>query len=267
MRILLLYDTTEKDLARDLHDLLVELGLEVNMIPGSPNLGRTLQAKEEEHFSSARGAVFLVTPGSTRNATAFPSPSVADEMGQAKQKFAHKPESVIYLVDQDCKVQAVDQKAYISFNRRDIRSILEAVTALIRNLKAAGLIGDKRIEQRETPAVDIAEVWKVTENRLRDVCVELSKSPNGSMAYDAFRKALSTRLDVSDQDINFIVRDLQGLATYVATGQAPFTVNFFTLTGVGWELVRYHMARPRPSLASLIGALAGLPNPSPPRKG
>lgn len=79
--LLLLYDTIEKDLARDFKDLLTELNMEINMIPLSPNLGKTLQSKEGHYFDSVDGAIFLITPGSERMGKLFPSPSVADEMG------------------------------------------------------------------------------------------------------------------------------------------------------------------------------------------
>ena len=41
--ILLLYDTNEKDLARDFKELLAELDLVAKMIPLSPDIGKTLQ--------------------------------------------------------------------------------------------------------------------------------------------------------------------------------------------------------------------------------
>lgn len=107
--ILFLYDTKEEDLARDFKDFFNELNINIEMIPLAPNKGKTLQDKEEHYFDSADGAIFLITPRIEN----FPSSSVSDEMGQAKQKFKDKPEKVIYLVDKNCTVQVIDQKPYI----------------------------------------------------------------------------------------------------------------------------------------------------------
>jgi hypothetical protein len=148
--ILFLYDTQEEDLARDFKDLLAEFDINVSMIPLSSNKGKTLQDKEDHYFNSADGAIFLITPGSERMGKFYPSPSVNNEMGQAKQKFKDKPEKVIYLVDKNCTVQVIDQKPYIEFDRNNIRSIVKAITLFIKDLKQAGWFAKNVIEQRET---------------------------------------------------------------------------------------------------------------------
>lgn len=138
--ILLLYDMTERDLARDLKDLLEEFNIgTINMIPLSANNGLTLEQKEKHYFDEADGALFLITPGSKRFDEIYPSPSVNHEMGQAKQKFATMPQNVIYLVDGECTLPVIDQKARIIFNRKDIRSVIVALTQIVQDLKAAGL--------------------------------------------------------------------------------------------------------------------------------
>ena len=58
--LLLLYDTTEKDLARDFKDLLDELNVgSIAMIPSSPDKGLTLEDKEEYYLKDASGIILL----------------------------------------------------------------------------------------------------------------------------------------------------------------------------------------------------------------
>lgn|SRR3990172_13114877 len=260
--ILLLYDTSEKDLARDLKDLLIEFDLNMEMIPLSPDFGKTLQAKEEHYFDVVNGAIFLITPGSERNGRLFPSPSVADEMGQAKQKFKNIPEKVIYLVDTDCNLQAIDQKAYIPFSRENARSMLEAITLLVKNLKAAGLVSKKRIEHRETPGINIDEYSKSIDASLKAICFDLSGQPNGFIGFNEFENLLKTKYQKSNRDINFIKRDIQtrGLVAYLQ----PRLPNFYggwQLSNIGFELVRYEIEKAKKdesnSLASLAKLLSG----------
>lgn len=155
--ILLLYDTKEKDLARDLKDLLEELGLNIEMIPLSSSRGKTLQEKENHYFDNCDGAIFLVTPGSERGGKSYPSPSVADEMGQAKQRFRENPGKVIYLVDQACAIQAVDQKTYEQFDPKNMRSIVEAITKVIKDLKAAGLFMSEKTNGDKFPNYELVK--------------------------------------------------------------------------------------------------------------
>jgi len=240
-KVLLLYDTTEKDLARDVKELLSEFDFEILMIPQAPDLGKTLQDKETHYFKGVDGAIFLITAGSMRHDKPFPSPSIADEMGQARQLFGEKPERVIYLVERSCEIQAVDQKGYIPFDRSNMRSVLEAITLLVRNLKAAGLMGPARLERRETPEVDIAEVARRTQERLKNICLTMSHQPNGAVENMSFRQMLMAD-SMSGQEVNFALRDLQihGLATFT-TSEKPPNLHFFVLTNLGWELVRHEM--------------------------
>src|SRR5215510_12142298 len=103
-RLLLLHDLDDRDFARDLADLLTELDVSVDMIARSRDGGTTLQGKEERYFENIDGALFLITPGSERHGKKYPSPSVADEMGRAKQRFKDEPGRVIYLVESDCNI-------------------------------------------------------------------------------------------------------------------------------------------------------------------
>ncbi len=240
-KLLLLYDITEKDLARDFQDLFRELSLEVNMIATAPNLGLTLEAKERHYFDQAEGAVFLITPGSKRHGIDNPSASVADEMGHAKRRFGKEPERIIYLVDKACSIQAVDQRAYVAFDRGDIRSIVDAITQVIRNLKTAGLVGQREIPPRETPSVDIKAVTSSTPSHLRQVCLDLADKPSGAMLLTDLYSHLTDVRALSQTDANFAVGDLQtnGLATYVTPG------HFIQLTALGWNLVRHVRGEPR----------------------
>jgi hypothetical protein len=257
LKILLLYDMKEKDLARGIQDFLEALELEVLNVPLAPDQGKTLQGKEETHFKEAEGAVFLITPGCERDGALLPSPSVADEMGRAKQRFGAYPERVIYLVDKTCRIQSVDQKSYISFDRSDMRSVLEALTGLVGDLSAAGLVGQRKARPHQAPAVDIAKVAKEIPEQLRQVCAELSRLPNGAARYEDFTKMIEEKLGLSVQQTNFAVRDLQlkGLVTF-ESAPPPATFEFFTLTGVGWELARHEMKRSE-SMLSLARLLTG----------
>ncbi len=62
-KILLLYDTTEKDLIRDFKDLLDELNLSTSMIPLSPDKGLTLEAKEDYYLKNALEIIFIIYSG------------------------------------------------------------------------------------------------------------------------------------------------------------------------------------------------------------
>ena len=260
--ILFLYDTQEKDLARDFADLLVEFDLDIKMIPLLPDLGKTLQAKEEHYFDSVECMFFLITPGSERMGKLFPSPSVSDEMGQAKQKFKNEPEKVIYLVDKNCNIQAIDQKSYILFDRKDIRTVIEAITSLIKNLKQAGLLGKKKLQPRETPGIDIAKYSESIDEPLKRICIDLSDKLNGFIGITDFDNLLKIQYRKNNRDINFIKRDLQtkGLITYFQT-QTPFFYAGWQLSNIGFELVRHEieMGKKKLALNPPLGLLSNLP--------
>jgi hypothetical protein len=233
--ILLLYDTQEEDLARDFKDFLNELEVNVEMIPLAPNKGKTLQDKEEHFFDSADGAIFLITP----RIESSPSSSVSHEMGQAKQKFKNKPEKVIYLVDKNCTVSTIDQKSYIKFDRDNIRSIIKAITSLIKDLKLAGWLGNKQEEQKEASVIDIAKYAESIDEFLKKICIDLSKQPNGFITFTEFDKLLQFKHNMNQQDINFAKIDLtkKELAAYRPI--PPLSPTGLQLIGKGWELVRY----------------------------
>lgn len=251
MPILLLYDTTESDLARDLRELLAELDLEIIMIPSSPSFGKNLQAKEEHYVDSADGMIFLITPGSERLGKLFPSPSVTDEMGQARQKFKHSPERVIYLVDKECNLQAIDQKSYISFDRTN-RTNLEAITLLIKDLNQSGLFRRKEIEPKEMPGVkdsDIAEKSNSINDTIKQICFDLSDKPYGLMTDEDFNALLKNKYKLTDRSINFIKKDLQlnGLALYLPPQleRMPYFYGGWRLSNIGFEIVRYEIHKER----------------------
>ncbi|MBI4683672.1 MAG: hypothetical protein HY755_00550 [Nitrospirae bacterium] len=238
--ILLLYDTQEEDLARDFKYLLAEFAIRVTMIPLSSNKGKTLQDKEEHYFDFADGAIFIITPGSYRFGKTFPSPSVCDEMGQAKRKFKDKPEKIIYLVDKNCTLQAIDQKPYIPFDRNDIRSIVKAIILFIKDLKQAGCFGKSKIEQKETPIRDIAKYSESIDEKLKEICFDLSKQPNGFIAPTEFDNLLKAKYRMNQQDINFAKIDLteKELAKYYQPNP-PLFAGGWQLISMGWKLVRY----------------------------
>lgn len=190
--LLLLYDLTEKDLARDLSDFLGELNVgPVIMIALSPDKGLTLDAKEQHYFNSAGGALFLITPGSERFGDPFPSPSVTHEMGQAKQKFLQKPENVVYLVDQRCNMPAIDQRARIIFDRTDVRSIISALTHVIRDLKGAGIFSASPLPTKAAqPKTTMVEFVAKLNAHIRAVVFDLSQRPNGNINDRDFTKLI-----------------------------------------------------------------------------
>ena len=245
--LLLFYDTKEKDLARDLNGFLEVLGVKVTMISRSPDRGLTLDAKEQACIDEASGAVVLITPGSERGGRQYPSPSVADEMGQSKQRFRKTPEALIYLVDSTCSIQAVDQRSYIRFDRSDIRTVLEALTQLIRDLRAAGAFAQQKIEPRKTPGVDVAQVAATLESNLKEICAKITEKPNGMVSFVELDLILKQTLKMDEQTANFAKRDLQtkGLVTYLQQ------TNYWTLTPIGWEIARLEAKRRSEDLAEL----------------
>jgi len=257
--ILLLYDSKEKDLVRDIYDLLKELNIDgISMISVSPDRGLSLEDKEGHYFDSAAGAIFVITPGSERFGSFFPSPSVSHEMGQAKQKFQKKPESVIYLVDQNCNLPAIDQQVYITFNRGDIRSVISAITQLIKDLKMAGLFRTAPIPtevKTQSPKINIKEFSENIDEKKKQVLISISNIKNGSVSDFDFDKLLIADHNMKTQDMNFLKRDLlslnvitqqwfQGLGTY------------WNLTDLGWEIIRLELEKKKKIDRAAMNALA-----------
>ena len=133
---LLLYDTDDEGLARDLSHFLRVLGVEPTMILWAPSGGRTLKENQDYYFKNARVALFLITPGSIRHGNDYPSPSVVHEMGRA----SHPGIKGIYLAEEGCELPSVDQKVHIRFNREKMPSVIGALTRLITELHDAGML-------------------------------------------------------------------------------------------------------------------------------
>ncbi len=242
--VLLLYEFTEKDLARDLSDFLGELNVgPITMIALSPDKGLTLDAKEQHYFDSAGGALFLITPGSERLGGLFPSPSVSHEMGQAKQKFRQKPENVVYLVEQHCNMPAVDQTARIIFDRTDVRSIISALTQVIRNLKAAGIFSASPVRLKASQSkVTMVEFVAKLNDHIRAVVFDLSQRPNGIINDRDFARLIREKYRLNEQSVNFLKRDLQKfkVVAYQIMAAPPHDHrNIWHLTELGWDVASF----------------------------
>lgn len=250
--LLLLYDTQEEDLARDMRDLLRHFVTEVTMIPLAPDVGGTLQSKEASYFSKADGALFLITPGAERAGRPFPSPSVSDEMGQAKKIFEDTPGRLIYLVDSRCSIQAVDQRPYIRFVRNDIRSVVKALTQLVVDLKAARLTTDTEIPPQAAPGVDPADVAERLSPSLVRVCLHISNLQDGKIVRQQLHAVLTSQFGMSQRDANFAIQDLDSKHLLAAGSPNDNTENqILALTPLGWEVVRLEL-RPGRFLTRLL---------------
>ena len=253
--ILLLYDTTEKDLARDFKDLLDELNVgSIIMIPSSPDKGLTLDAKEETYLKEAEGIIFILTPGSERLGTLYPSPSVAHEMGQAKQKFNTKPENIIYLADQKCKLPAIDQKSYILFERTNIRSVIESITLLIKNLKDAGLYRATPIPHHVPSSANNIDYLKLTKEigvQIVKVLFDISNRPDGRIQDNELNQLLQEKYAMNTQKINFLKKDLEKHNLLIHN-----FLNFWSLNDNGWEVVRIEVERQKRERPQGLGLLS-----------
>lgn len=265
--ILLLYDMTERDFARDLKDLLEELNIgKVKMIPVSTNKGLTLEEKEQQYFDEADGALFLITPGSKRFDDIYPSPSVNHEMGQAKQKFAGMSQNVIYLVDGECNLPVIDQKARIVFNRKDIRSVVVALTQVIQDLKAAGLFRTAPIPTEIKPepkTITLEEIVNRLNGEREGVLLEISNRLDGRISDTDLNKFLIEKLKFDMRSVNFIKRDLESLGFllhYIA--DKPPYFNLWLLKDLGWKAVRYIIKKKKEEERRAMNSLADfLQNP------
>jgi len=261
--LLLLCDTKEKDLARDFQEMLEELNIgKIAMIPLAPDKGLTLDNKEKHYFDSSEGAIFLITPGSERFGSFFPSPSVSHEMGQAKQKFENKPECVIYLVDESCNMPAIDQKTYIPFVRSDIRSVISAMTHLIRNLKSASLFRVEPIPtqtQVSPKKINLNDFYKNLNPTIKKVLLEMSNRMNGFISDKDIKTLLGVNFGLLVQDINFLLRDLEYSKTVIhsVTG-APNYFNSWWLNDLGWSVVRLDVEAKKKLDKQTINTLASL---------
>jgi len=261
--ILLLYDTTEKDLARDFKDLLDELNVgPIIMIPSSPDKGLTLEDKEEYYLKDAIGIIFILTPGAERLGSMYPSPSVSHEMGQVKEKFRENPRNVIYLVDKHCDIPAIDQKSYLFFERNDIRSVIECITALIKNLKDAGLYRTTPIprEIKSHPEkVDIQKLIQDIGQQTVNIIFDISNKVDGQISEKDLLELLHAKYNLNMRQINFIKKDLEKhkLAGHRMTGEPSF-FNHWILTEAGWDIVRHEDERRKKEASKRMGFLSNL---------
>jgi len=255
--LLLLYDTKEKDLARDVKDLLEEFNIgPIIMIALSPNQGWTLSEKEKHYFESANGALFIITPGSERLGSSYPSPSVSHEMGQATQKFEKKPECVIYLVDTNCNLPAVDQRAYIPFNRKDIRSIIACLTQLIKDLKTAGLFRTTPIPTQVKPEpkkFSLEGFWSSLNPQIREVLFEISNRPEGIIEDTDLTNFLDQKYHLSVQEKNILKRDLVSSRTTICTLDG----DLWQLSDLGWQVVKLEIERKKRAEGEALNAIVG----------
>lgn len=261
--ILLLYDMNERDFIRDFKDLLEEVNIgPISMIPLSPDRGLTLEAKEKEHFKSAEGAIFIITPGSERLGGLYPSPSVSHEMGQAKQKFQEKPECVIYLVDQNCSMPSIDQQAYITFDRKDARSILSALIQLVKDLKEAGLYRTTPIpDQVETKPkkIDLRTFTNTLNPQIKNVLFDMSNKPSSYISDKDLTSLLSTKYGLDVQAINFLKRDLEAHSVVQHTiTTKPCYFNSWWLSELGWSVVRLEIHDKKKAEPKALKTLASL---------
>lgn len=260
--LLLLYDTTEKDLARDLKDFLKEVYLgEVVMIPLSADKGFTLQGKEEHYMNDCEGAVFLLTVGCQRFGQPYPSPSVTLEMGQTKTKFQNQPNKVIYLKEEDCNMPAIDQATYIQFNRNKIRTILEALTQVIRNLKGSGLVGINPAPPKvksDQPQIKIEDFLAGLSDLEKQVLLEISQEPSGVVDDQKLMTVLRSdvqpygKFKLSIQEINLLKRNL--IQHQVVTSQTVpgMPYSYWLLTSLGWDSVAYLVRKQEEEQSGLL---------------
>ncbi len=260
--ILMLYDSKDKDLARDFKELLDELNVgPILLVAQEVDGGLTLEAKEKKCFDGAIGAIFIITPGSERLGKLYPSPSVSHEMGQAKQKFTAKLESVIYLVDKTCVLPAIDQQVRIIFDRTDMRSIVAAVAQLIRDLKAASLLRTAPIPEKiaAKPQVSLEQFTARISDLMKKVLLDLSNLQNGYVEDAAFNKLLAQNHGLAMQAINLLKRDLQTLNLIIHSVTAqPYYFNGWFISDFGWDIVRLEVEQKRESAQRAAAAIAQL---------
>lgn len=236
--LLLLYDTLEKDLARDVEELLSELNIgTVIKIATSPDKGLSLEDKENYYIERADGIVFLITPGSERLGNLYPSPSVSEEIGRTKgeEKFKQNRGLVNYFVDTRCNMAAIHQKAYIQFRRDDARSVISAITQLVKNLKDAGLFTVPTTARFNN--VTHQTLFENLDEKIKQVAFYMSNQRESVTNDLDIEKMLMVKYgQITIQDINFIKRDLQlnGIASRIVGEK----LDIWFLTPLGWEIAR-----------------------------
>ena len=237
--LLFLYDLKEKDLVRDLRSFLETLGVEnINMIPLEESQGLSLEEKEKHNFKGAFAALFLITPGSQRDGKWYPSPSVSVEVGIAKKQFEKFPQRVFYLVSSNCEISAVDQKCRISFSNGDARSIIEALTLLIKEMRMAGVVPPiQNLEKQIQQTFDFATFFHGLGDQLRGIVFDVAEFPNGTVLDFEFRKILQGQYGLDARSINFVLQDLQ--RSQLVTYQNPY----WFLASLGWSVAKTEAKR------------------------
>lgn len=270
--ILLFYDTNDADLVRDFEDLLKEWNIgDIIRIPAGANRSLSLEGKEKHYLDSAEAVIFFVTAGSQRigSGQINPSASVSHEMGQVKTRLDNKKlNSVFCLVEEGCTPAAIDQMAYIPFKRNDMRSVIQALHFLIKDLKQAGLYRTTPIpEQTALPAKKFNLEVFITNlpHPVREVLFDISNKPNGSIDQEELEKLLATKYSMTIQDINLFKRELQSLDLVVnMTGTVQNWYSFWYLSNMGWEVVKFDVAKKKKeghdTLRNLLG-VTGIMSP------
>lgn len=249
MNSLLLYDTDDADVARDILDFLWALDVPIKTIIHDANVGRTLHAKEQEGFDQANVFVFLLTPGSVRKGVVYPSQSVCDEMGRAKERFKEEPWRIINLVDSGCQPQTIDQSAYIRFDRSNHRSVVQALTALVRELRRIGAL---QIKATRPAGPSIAQIAESTSSSVKRACAHVATLNYASIQSAELHSYLK-QLTVDPTEANLLWQELMRKGWFVAI---PKTL-FVRLSDLGFELVRYERSRPYPAFS--LGSILKLP--------
>lgn len=205
MRPLLLYDTRNLDLARDIKDFCVSLDVQVDLIPMKANSQATLGDKEMRYINNCTAAIFLVTPQDDQGAI---SDSVIWELGQLRQKFSATPEKVIVLADETCRFPPVEQKPRNQFRTGDCGSVVRALTLLIEDLKTAGLVNSGAVdgEQNRDETISLEKASQVP--GLMEAVVFMSTQPDTAIWQTELDARLRSELKLSQQQFNFVLDDL-----------------------------------------------------------
>jgi hypothetical protein len=159
--LLVLHDTLHTDFARDLRDFFSEAGFEkVTLIMCEADHGLSVEEKENKNFAEHDCALLIITPGAVRMGTGEPQPSgsVCWEMAMAKQRYGK--ERTFYIVQAGCKLPAVESTAYTGFKFEDTRSITQALTHVLKNMKAANVLSPKAASMpSDEPAFEDHVYW------------------------------------------------------------------------------------------------------------
>lgn len=114
---------------------------------------------------------------------------------------------------------------------------------LIKDLKQSGLFRKKKIEQRETPGIDIAKCSESVDEKLKKLCFDLSDKPSGFIISTDFDNLLKTKYKMSNRDVNFIKRDLQTKGLVYYQSNTRFSYAGWQLSNIGFELVRHEIKK------------------------